>query len=568
VALGAGLGIVAGQLGGCVGSIGGYPVGGDPGAGGNSSTGNPSTTPPTAKPDGKAPTGATVGPTALRRLSRQELSNTLRDLFPALPAGFTSTLDVPDDNAIPLAFSLPGTVSDLEVKRFMDLSESTLTALGTKQPGSQAACTGSDETACASGFIASFGKRAYRRPLDSAEVGDLVDLYTKLRTDPAMKYGFQDALGIVVGAILQSPGFLYRWERGLAAPQVDGGLVKFDNYEVASRLSYFIWKSMPDDALMAAADASHLTTPDQVSAQAKRLLADPRADQVLADFITQWLELGPLSTSLKDVAVYPTFKPELLASMRAETVAFSRDVLRGATPTLTNLLTARYTYVDSGLAKYYGVVPDGTGRADLSSTGRLGLLTQGSVMAVKGNSYRTSPVRRGKFVLNRLLCSTIPPPPPDAVPDLGTLDPTKTLRQQMAAHRANPTCAACHDTLDFIGYGFEHFDGAGNYRKSDGGQNIDSTGNISLDGAKINFTDANGLVAALAASPAVRECFTRQWLRYALDRFEQDADTAAAQHLKSFYEQSGSNTRDLIVEITRTLPFSHRAVAQGEVLTP
>jgi len=144
-------------------------------------------------------------------------------------------------------------VSDLEVKRFLDLAEATIATLGTASP-SQIACTG-DQTACARTFVTTFGKRAFRRPLDGVEIDDLMALYTKLRTDPQMAYGLQDALGFVVEAMLQSPGFLYRWERGLAAPQKDGALVKYDSYEIASRLSYFVWNSMPDATLLAEATA-------------------------------------------------------------------------------------------------------------------------------------------------------------------------------------------------------------------------------------------------------------------------------------------------------------------------
>ena len=550
------------------GTVGG-PGGNDEGpiGGGGAGTPNPHG-PATASPNGKAPSGATAGSSDLRRLSRQELTNTLNDLFPTLPAGFAAGLDLPDDNAIPLAFALPGTVSDLEVKRFMDLSEKTIAALGGKLPAGTITCTATDDTACARTFITGFGKRAYRRPLDPTEVDDLMALYARLRTDPDMMYGRDDALTLVVEGILQSPGFLYRWERGLAAPQVDGGLIKFDNYEMASRLSYLLWKSMPDATLMAAADGKRLSTPEQIAAQARRLLDDPRADQMLADFVTQWLELGPLSTSLKDTSAYPTFKPELLNSMRTETVALSHDVLRSGTPTLTNLLTANYTIVDKPLATYYGVTADADAHADLSGTGRAGLLTEGSLLSVKGNSYRTSPVRRGKFVLNRMLCATIPPPPPFAVPELPAPDPTKTVRQQMAEHRNNAACESCHGVMDPIGYAFEHFDGAGKYRQMENGLPIDSSGTITMDGATVAFKDVSELARALATSPDVRDCFTKQWVRYALDRFEQDADAAAVQHLRAFYQQSGFNTRDLIVEITRTLPFSHRSIAQGEVTTP
>jgi hypothetical protein len=508
-----------------------------------------------------------VAATSLRRLGKLELTNTLHDLFPALPANFAATNDLPVDNPVLLAFSIPGTVSDLEVKRFMDLAEATIAALGTK-PGAQVSCAGQDETACARAFVTAFAKRAFRRPLDAVEVDDLMGLYSTLRTDPELKYGLQDALNLVVQGILQSPGFLYRWERGLAAPLLDQDGVKYDAYEMASRLSYFLWKSMPDDALFAAADANKLGTPEDVATQARRLLDSPRADAMLAEFTSQWLELGPLATSLKDDVAYPTFKPPLLDSMRAETIAFSRSVFRGPTPTFANLLTARYTVVDAPLAAYYGVTRDATGRVDLTGTDRIGILTQGALMAVKGNSYRTSPVRRGKFILNRLLCTNIPPPPPEVVPELPPPDPKKTLRQQMAEHRTMASCAACHTTMDALGFAFEHFDGAGNTRTNDRGQAIDASDMVKLDGATVTFTDAAGLATALASSPQARECFAKQWVRFALDRFEQPGEAGAVQRLQSFYAQQGFDTRALIVEITKSLPFTHRAPAAGEVLTP
>ncbi len=520
-----------------------------------------------ANPDGTAVTGSTVGASPLRRLGQLELTNTVRALLPALPADFDAGKDVPTDNAVELSFAVPGTVSDLEVKRFMELAEGAVTALSGNGPGAAIACT-ADETACARGFVESFGKRAFRRPLDQLEVGDLMALYDKLRTDPDMAYDFQGALGVLVEAILQAPGFLYRWERGLKAPQLDGQLVKYDAYEVASRLSYFLWSSMPDDALLAAADANELGTPEQVAAQAQRLLDDPRADQVFDDFVSQWLELTPLPTLVKDGGAFPDFTPELRSAMQQETLSFTRDVLRGPAPTFSTLLTADYTITDPALARYYGVSADGSGRAELSGTGRLGLLTQASVMAFKGNSYRTSPVRRGKFVMNRMLCSSVPPPPPNVVPDLPPPDPSKTLREQMAEHRINPTCAACHDTMDALGFAFEHFDGAGKFREKDGTQAIDASGAVLLDGAEVAFQDAAQLARALAGSQEAQHCFTRQWLRYAIDRFEQDDDAAAATYLESAYTASALDTRKLLVDITRTLPFSHRALTEGEVVTP
>jgi hypothetical protein len=530
---------------------------------GPSATATPSSPTPVAVSD-----NLTAGPSPLRRLGKTELHNTLRDLFATLPADYDSNLELPADNEVQLAFSLPGSVSDLEVKRFMDLAETTLAAVGDNAPNRHAACSGSDQTACARTFIQDFGKRAYRRPLDTTEIDDLIALYTTLRSDPELKYNFEDALGIVVQAILQSPGFLYRWERGLAPPLVDGALVQFDDYEIASRLSYFLWNSLPDPQLMAAADAGQLRTPDQIAAQATRLLKDPRTSDTFVNFISQWLELAPLSQLIKDTTAYPDWKPELRAFMREEPAALATDVLRGPSPTFTNLLTARYTFVADPLATYYDVTPDRDGRVDLTGTSRLGLLTQAALLAVKGNSYRTSPVRRGKFILNRLLCQSVAPPPPNVVPELPPPDPSKTLREQMAMHRDNPACASCHDRMDNLGFAFEHFDGAGNYRETDGSHPIDASGSTTLDGITIEFRDATELIEALSKSQQAQTCFATQWLRYALDRFEQDADAAAVGQLAKTYASSGLDTRQLIVEITRSLPFTHRAPAPGEELSP
>jgi len=169
-----------------------------------------------------------------------------------------------------------------------------------------------------------------------------------------------------------------------------------------------------------------------------------------------------------------------------------------------------------------------------------------------------------------MLCSTVPPPPPDVVPELPAPDPTKTVRQQMAEHGSNPACAVCHTVMDGFGFAFEHFDGAGNYQKDDRGHVIDASGSVSIaDGAMtLTFQDATGLAKALAALPSAHECFARQWLRYGIDRFEQTADAAAVAYLSKAYEGSKLDTRDLIVQITRTIPFSHRALAEGEVVSP
>lgn len=205
----------------------GEPSGPGPGDGpveGGPGGGNP-LAPPTANPDGTASGDATVGRMPLRRLGKVELENTLRDLLTGLPADYDGSVDLPADNGIELAFAVPGTVSDLEVRAFMDLAEAAVAALSDAGPGQSFSCDGADESACARAFVEGFGKRAFRRPLEAVEIDDLMALYDALRVDAEMQYGFQDALSVLVEAMLQSPGFLYHWERGLKAPQLDGALM-------------------------------------------------------------------------------------------------------------------------------------------------------------------------------------------------------------------------------------------------------------------------------------------------------------------------------------------------------
>lgn len=508
-----------------------------------------------------------AAPSDLRRLGKLELGNSVRALLPALPGDAHPAADVPKDNNVALAFSLPGTVSEIEVKRFMDLGEEVLTRLGANAPSSSVVC-GGDEATCARDFVADFAGRAFRRPATPGEVDDLMVLYDKLRTDPEMAFGFAEALDVLVEAILQSPGFLYRWERGPRAPQVEGELVKYDSYEMASRLSYFLWNTMPDEELLVAAQNDELATPDQVEAQTRRMIADARFDQTLGDFATQWLELSELPTILKDTNVYPAFVPGLGQAMLDEARAFVRDVFRSSSPTLDSLLHSTASRVSPELANFYGVAPSADGVVDLGPAGRQGILMQSGFLAAKGNSYRTSPVRRGKLVLNRLLCIDVPPPPPNAVLELPPPDPNLTLREQMAEHAASPGCATCHETMDPLGFAFEHFDGAGSYRELEGNLPIDATGSLEMGGDTWSFDGAPALIDELAKSREVHDCFARQWLRYALDRFEQPEEKGAVTALLNAHEESGLDWSELLVEITRSKPFSHRALRAGEVTTP
>ncbi len=513
------------------------------------------------------PLPITAAATNLRRLGQVELNNSVHALLPKLPADFDAGADVPEDNHVELAFSLPGTVSEIEVKRFSDMAEEAIGLLEQESPGAESNCA-ADEASCAREFITIFAERAFRRPALPGEVDDLMELYERLRSDQEVHFEFAETLNVLVEALLQSPGFLYRWERGPQGPEMDGELVKFDSFEMASRLSYFLWNSVPDEELLVEARAGELRSPQSLEAQTRRMIADPRFDHAVKDFVAQWLEISDLPQVVKDSGVYPTFSEGLGQAMLDEAQNVARDVFRSDDPSLSHLLTTEQTRVSPELAEYYGIDVAADGSGDFAGTGRRGILMQGGFLAAKGNSYRTSPVRRGKLILNRLLCENVPPPPPDAVVDLPAADTNLTLRQQMDLHASSPSCRNCHNIMDPLGLAFEHFDGAGAYRKLEGTLAIDSSGTLSYGNIEWSFDDASGLVDYLIQEQKVADCFTIQWVRYALDRFEQKIEAGAVAQILDAHEQGGSALPELLVAIIQSKPFTHRALREGEVAAP
>lgn len=511
------------------------------------------------------PIGASA--TDLRRLRKVEFRNSVRAFLDQLPDDFDPAADLPRDNHVELAFAVPGTVSELEVKRFADLSQEAIERLGPQAPGSTYVCA-SDEDTCAREFIVKMATKAFRRPPLEGEVDDLLALYSRLRSDPEVTFEPTEALDIVVEALLQSPGFLYRWELGPQGPTLDGDLVKYGPYEIASRLSYFLWNSSPDEELLFDAESGILSTSRGVETQTRRMMADARFDRALGDFVTQWLEVTELPSIVKDTGVYPRFTPDLARAMYEEARAYTVGVFRSREPTFTHLLTGTSTIASPELASYYGATVGEDGVTDLSRTQRRGILTQGAVLAAKGNSYRTSPVRRGKFILNRLLCASVPPPPPDAVVDLPPAGPNLTLREQLAMHASAPSCNNCHGTMDPLGLAFEHFDGAGAYRETEGNLEVDASGQLKVDGESWTFDNSTDLIELLQGDEDVQDCFATQWVRYALGRFEQEKEAGAVAHVLGAHQDAGLDLSELIVAITTSKPFTHRALRAGEVPVP
>ncbi|NUO54195.1 MAG: DUF1592 domain-containing protein, partial [Polyangiaceae bacterium] len=409
-----------------------------------------------------------------------------------------------------------------------------------------------------------FGKRAFRRPLSAEETARYRGLFDTAIADPDMGT-FEIGIQLVLQAMLQSSQFLYRPEFGEADP-IDVDVVRLTHWEMASKLSYMIWNTMPDDTLFAAAEANQLGTKEEIAAQARRMLADDRAKDAIRNFHRQWLRLVQLETISKDTTVYPSYSDALRPMWKEEVERFIEYVVLEDDAKLSTLLTAPYTFVNSDLATFYGedvVGPAPSGAAfekvSLDPTHRAGLMTQGALMAVHAEGNQSSPVFRGKFVREQLLCQTLPLPPANLVIEPPELDPSKTTREQFEEIGANPDCASCHALMNPIGFGFENFDGVGLWRDTQNGKPIDPTGTISatesLDG---DFAGPVDLASKLSQSSEVASCVTSQWFRFAYNRTVTADDACNLDVVNQAFAASGYDIRELIVALTQTETFLHR----------
>lgn len=322
-----------------------------------------------------------------------------------------------------------------------------------------------------------FMAKAYRRPVSEAEVDKLMKLW-----DVGFQRGrsMERAMRLAVQGVLTSPHFLFRVELD-DRPQ-PGPAQELNAYQLASRLSYFIWASMPDDALSSKAADGSLLKPEVLKAEVARMLKDPKADALADSFAMQWLELERLTTRLPDPKLYPTWSEDLKKDMIQETRLFVMDIMRN-NRSILDFIDGPYTYLNERLARHYGISGvRGTEfrRVSLEGTARGGILTQGSVLTATSNPTRTSPVKRGKWVLDAILGSPPPPPPPgaDVIPPSVNANVTLTIREKIEMHREDPACANCHAKMDPLGFGLENFDGVGAWRDQENGQKVDTTGSL------------------------------------------------------------------------------------------
>ncbi|QDT40669.1 hypothetical protein Pan241w_07270 [Gimesia alba] len=406
---------------------------------------------------------------------------------------------------------------------------------------------------CAEKILRDFGTRAFRRPVSRDEVKPVVEL-----VEATVKSGrtFEQGIQVGVQAILVSPHFLFRIE-GIQNPGGSGDVQNVAQYEIASRLSYFLWSSMPDERLFSLAAQGRLTDPRTLQVEVKRMLADPKSEAFVENFAGQWLNLRNLEELTPDPRKFRGFSTQLKEDMRHETEEFFAHIMK-EDRSVIEFINADYTFMNERLAKFYGnkeVKGEEFQKVKLDKTRRAGLITQASILTLTSNPGRTSPVKRGKWIMENIL-GTPPPTPPPNVPELeesASAKPNATLREQLALHRKIPGCAACHDQMDPLGLGFENFDAIGRWRDKEGRNKIDSSGLLP------SGESFNGPIELITILEQQKQGFcrslTEKMLTYAIGRGVEFYDKCAIDEITANFTAKGYRFSALVTEIVLSDPF-------------
>lgn len=416
--------------------------------------------------------------------------------------------------------------------------------------------------ACARQVLAGFARRAWRRPVTTDELDRLEGL---MRTELRAGDSIEDATRTALTTVLLSPHFLYRVELDPADAGADAHALS--DHEIATRLSYFVWSSMPDERLLELADRGALQDPNVLEFETRRMLDDPKSQALVASFAGQWLFTRAVAAASPDPFRFPEFDEELRAAMKCETELTFDRLLRDDSMSALDLVTSQETFVNERLARHYGLEPPdptlehGWGLVSTSGTGRSGVLGQASLLTVTSQPTRTSPTRRGKFVLENLLCLVPDPPPPGVEglvePEAG--EEEESVRDRLEQHRSDPSCASCHAVIDPIGFGLEHFDAIGRYRGSDAGFAID-------DSALYMDTDAFQGPMALGQlihdDPQLPFCMAQKTMTYALGTSVLD-DACLVEDVNNKFAAGGYKLSDLIVEVVKSPAFRMRRAGAG-----
>jgi hypothetical protein len=497
-------------------------------------------------------------PAPLRLLTRFQYDNAVRDLL--------------GDDTHPSAAFPPETEADgygnnaaanqanpLLVESYLSAAEA-ISARAIQNLDTVAPCAEADQLTCGRAFVADFAGRAFRRPLSDAELAPLLDLF-----ESSLPVSYAKGIELVVQTVLQSPQFLYRVE-SLRAPTPELGAIALGPSELAGRLAFTLWGSVPDAALLSAATEGRLQTAEDVEREARRLLEDGRARALVRDFSEQWLHLGRLEGAVREGA---EVAPATLADAWHESLTrFIEHAYFGEGGSFEQLFTSPSVWVNTTLGPLYDA-PEATAEfAPVALPGpRAGLLTQPGLLALLSHANQTAPVIRGAFVRERILCDAVPPPPPDVNVIAPDPDPNATTRERFRQHTEQAACASCHRLLDGIGFGFERYDQLGNYREIENGLEVDESGEVvgtgeeGLDGP---FAGAAELSYKIANSPRARACLATHWYRYTFGRREQAEDTCSLTQVQERFASSNGDLKELLVALTLTDAFLYRPAITGD----
>ncbi|MBZ5605365.1 MAG: DUF1592 domain-containing protein [Acidobacteriia bacterium] len=419
----------------------------------------------------------------------------------------------------------------------------------------------SEEIPCAKKIITALARQAYRRPVRDADLEDLLSVYQQSRNKADFEAGIRD----VVQTLVADPEFVFRFERAPSGV-APGANYRISDLELASRLSFFLWSSAPDDQLLALAGQGKLKDPAILEQQVRRMLADPKSDALATVFASQWLELQNLKDAQPDAFLFPNFDKNVAESMTRETQLFF-DSMVNEDRSVLDLLTADYTFVDEVLARHYGI-PNVMGpafrRVTLKDPNRFGLLGQGSILTLTSSSNRTSPVQRGKWVMLVMLGTPPPPPPPNVPPfkEAGENEKAMTVRQTMEQHRKVEPCRSCHQLMDPIGLALENFDAVGQWRTKDAGMPVDANGKM-FDGTKLDgpISLRN---AILSHSDAFTGNFTEKLLSYALGRVIDDNDMPMVRAIERDAARDNYKFSSYVLGVVKSMPFQMRRAEPAE----
>ena len=504
--------------------------------------------------------GGTLPTTLLHRLTRSELTHSLQDLL-----GADVPIEALEPDVLVGGFSSIG-ASSVEVSPAgVGLHEqAVLAATGyvfadEARVAAQFGCVPASPTDsdCSNRIMTQFGRRAFRRPLTEAEVQRFTGLATTIGS--AAGSGMLTGVRYALAAILESPSFVYRVELGEPSA-ADSGRLKYTGFEIASRLAAALWDSVPDDALLDAAEAGGLATAEGIRDEAERLLAEPKAERSLVVFTRELFGTSHLEEAQKDEALFPTWRESLKEAMREELERRVLDMVLVRKGDFLSLYDDRGTFVNDDLAQFYGLPM--SGQAGFRAVEfppefkRAGLLGAGAILAGHGLPQRNSPTARGKFVSEMVLCRSIPPPPNNVPPLPPQAGPEVTMRERLAQHRQAPVCAGCHSMMDPIGFGMEDFDSVGLHRVMEGTSPVDATGTlegVGLDGS--SFSGLAELGAALRRQPVVGPCLVSKIYAEALGRRALQVDRAAIEQLAAGFSSSHNRLDQLLITLLTSDSF-------------